>query len=1421
MDYAGFSGNVYGTILFLDNGGSLKWKPDSLSLPNNAEGFLIVKSDGTWSYLAFSFYSTTSFLCEKKGTTTTTSTSTSTSTSTTTTSTSTTTTVAPTSTTTSTSTAPVSTTTSTSTTTTTTTTVAPTTTLAPEEDVSVASVAKNVKEVLEQKASFSILVNTTNPIALSTTAQLSLSVSALWASGKSIYIGFGCSDMSKVVVAALLPGDSAVHFTVPYSIVLAAGTHSICVLGDNNSFTQVYSATSPTVKETTSASVKVIAFETVLRSLKQSIPIYATNDLTRSGQTGNLTFAGEGTLVADTTAIAPVPGLTFSMVNNGVNGNPCTPSKLPLDFMIIGHKFLFDISDTYIFYMLKGRKSVCVSYKSTQVVVASLDEVSLASSTTALSFAHDSPIPVNISGVSKVALARGLLTAFISSESKCSSVARTVDLYVFNTFSQQGQDAFIRVSSVSDGDAKRYLCLQHTETSTRVPVTFEGKASYVVSSAVTIAPAKLTVFYGMKGTVNLNSYSQLMSSATVKNLLSVDQFVRFVPLTFTSTVASDEKASACSGNVQQEATVSAEAGILQLTHPLRLSKTSGVLCIDKVYIGVDYTVLKPSDWLLTIDQLSTFEQQTFFLSGSPSLDVASMELEGSNYGDLAVQLDADGTCDGSSYTSVFAFNGNNYMVLPEGASGTYTVCAGLKGQGTAAFVSTTRIINMYPLDAGIAAWKTTMGVSSHEWSSCAGSSACGMTTTAAYSQVCNAQAMLSSVLFPLRLEEEVNYVGAMEVQLSGSDVSIPAGFSATRFFIAVEYSALQCIQYSAVDASSDLDSFSESAVVTANQSLLYFSSSYDLSGMRIGLVLWDSPCAAGNLIFQSFVSLGSLSFIDLSELVFTGKDGYYSLCYPVDKEKWLAAGDTVVKVFLQNSSSAPSIEAIGTVTASSTSNSIILWRTQALTWWTLVGFFSSSSSTYFQLVWDDATCKATAVYSAAVTYVSQTSALVSIDVASISDAPTESSVLYACYLNNGELQAQPLPFEKHRSRNVALRGLTLTSLNYLPYVSFSYDTSEDATVQITDPDDPPLSLVAAFLATSTSGWTDSAACSTSNTNYKYTFSVSVDEYNRRRFTIPASLIKSVGATDETTYLLLCASASYTSAQFQYVTSYIAVNGWSAEATVNLVALNYVFTPLNASGDVLDLDGATSALQGYAKETCDASVDDVLVTKRALNRYSLYMEPSKTLTVSAAVTQTECIYAAMGKGTNLPLYATSKNSSMFVASAVEGVFLSNQSSHTDYPFITLVTQEPATSSSSSTTICIKLFCVVVAPTAIGFVAFSVQRSIPQLSHEKIEKKEVFPEAGDSPPPRNPQAAPRHEGTDKDKGKVAPPDIAPPAGPTAKEKRLHPVAVQMPLSVVAKTEDTAANPLYDSDEREEVKDMGRSPPVTNATFVMNRK
>ncbi|SYZ64821.1 hypothetical_protein (plasmid) [Leishmania braziliensis MHOM/BR/75/M2904] len=258
-----------------------------------------------------------------------------------------------------------------------------------------------------------------------------------------------------------------------------------------------------------------------------------------------------------------------------------------------------------------------------------------------------------------------------------------------------------------------------------------------------------------------------------------------------------------------------------------------------------------------------------------------------------------------------------------------------------------------------------------------------------------------------------------------------------------------------------------------------------------------------------------------------------------------------------------------------------------------------------------------------------------------------------------------------------------------------------------------------------------------------------------------------------------------------------------------MSLRLTFLPLNASTDLLDYKAAQDALVKYATTELKIPETTVLVASLGSNTFELFIDD--TLQTGAAPQSTmmpmQQLYQTLAKGTNLPLFVNGRDNSTawFALAKVEGVHLVDQTPVDDYPALNLPTSGTGGKPLNYTGLSIALFCVVIAPTTIGFVAFSIQQTIPILSHSRFgAKTTVYVEAGDSPPPRNPRSP-----VDRESEGVAKRD---PAG-------------DIPLSVVPRAEDTAQSPLYDSDDEEathEMKDMGSSPPLRNETFAMaNRR
>ncbi|EPY28457.1 hypothetical protein AGDE_10372 [Angomonas deanei] len=864
-------------------------------------------------------------------------------------------------------------------------------------------------------------------------------------------------------------------------------------------------------------------------------------------------------------------------------------------------------------------------------------------------------MPLLVNGVSNTLLAEGKVKVFFSNSDNCKKTVKEGVLLVHNTFSTSSHNAFVAIPDDLADSSKTYVCVSFNSVTSAV--TAGGAAVVVSGEGGTPARSVLTVLYGMKGKIDLADYIRGTQSGRDSILETLNDeetshFIQFVPFSFSVSSNEDDKSEACLRS-EEEATLPTDGSILVIKYPLKISRNTGILCLGKKYINIDYEVVSGTDFIHSVDGVTEFSKLPFILSNAPARDVSTIELGANNYGDIGVFYAPDGSdCgDDQALVPLLSHDRSYYAYLPE-KEGTYLICAGLTGKRTNVFVSTESVIVVESFERAAEQWKTSIGVGSGEWRTCGSSSLCGSNLQQNYVQVCSPISTNVMQPWPIRLQDVFNYMGSFNVRISFSDVPIPTGLYLNAFFIPVEYGAAHCRLYDKLKMSSD-ELFSSSAVATLGQTIVYFQDSFDLGSMVIGLTPLDKPCAAKNIVFKSYVNpngRNSLSSFDASPLVLKMEEKFYALCYLTDS-KWTRAGFTIVQTASSPAVPPSRIEAIGAVTSVSEESAIYLWRTQTFAEWNVVGIFYPEESIELALVWDDPTCAAKAAYTTAVRYVSLTGGKLSVDVTAVSEAPKASSVLYSCY-RIGDSVLKPLRIDRLKSLTVILQPLSVSSLNYLPRISASYNTKENITVQITDIDNPPVQQVALFKESEKDS--SDKSCSTDSSKYVTTLPVTKDSFGHRSFTVPSDVVNRVGVKDTTVYLRLCASAA-AEGVLAPVSAYIVLNGWEVDLSVSPVALVFYFTPLNGTTNIAESDGVSSALLSYAKSVGVSNTDDILVTMKATNRYLFYLEPSKDLNSAKSLEETGKLYKALSEGTNLPLYANNQDNNVFVATSVEGVY----------------------------------------------------------------------------------------------------------------------------------------------------------------------
>ncbi|KPI84241.1 hypothetical protein ABL78_6697 [Leptomonas seymouri] len=1411
--------HVSNGVLSWDSGAVVTWQPSSFVPPADGDYSVLLRPNGRWG-LASGSVSSLAFLCSSGSTAdSTTTTTTTTTTSTTTTST----TPFPASSMSSTdfhsSATPTNITTSTTTSTTAPTT---TTTAVPSVGPTVLSLMQALKSVVfDAVPTISVMDFTSNVVYLSATAILIDNLRVLRSENSVVALRFGASGPVSALVTDT--STASVGFQVPNSLFNISDTFSYALY----LVTLDGSATATAV----ATQMHIIPVVATLQHMQSTVMIREDANASSGSILSTARFAGEGTVVPYTTdvSLAFTSALTFTMINNGVVGNTCSPSSSPLPYFITRYALRLIVPASYASRVNAGRKTICATYNGKNTVISALTVQRLGAATTAASFAVSESIPVTLLGGSTTSIAKGGFTAFVSSSSSCSSVTAKISLLPFNTF-RSNVDTVSTPSALlvttDEAHIGLYVCMRRASTKTKFAVTYEGTPVTIVraSSATTVAIVNpvLTIFNGSAGSINLTEFIRAPGGAnevaayTAARATLAQGYVavRFVPVKPGAAATAAEREAACQQVKWAEATQGVSSGVMQVLYPLYLQQAYGVLCAARQYLRVDYVLVQSTNWLVSMADTTEFNSKTFVLSSGPSLDAAPIIVRSdtlsSSATNIAIRFSTDGSCAYGHTSLISSYGTQQYISYPTSYLGVYTVCGGIYSQpGTSMFVSTGATVSMAPYELARRNWLLDAGVEGNEWTPCGSVSMCGLHTEQKYIQVCNGA--VNANAWPARLEGAFELLGSLTVRMSGNLYEAAALALMNDVYVLIDAASSQCQEFSEWAISADGGaSYGPAAVVLGNHPQLALSPSTRVSGVVVGFVPWDTQCEGSRIGSDVMVArtANDVSVMDMSNFIYAKMEGYYAVCTR-NGANWARVTDTYIKM-VSGAVTIYRAEAISTGDAVTSQNGIHLYQTQTAIW-SVIGTFGPSVNMVFKLVWNDKTCSVSAAYTTALTYVTPSTSSITVEASLIAAAPVgvANPVLYSCYaLGTSGGAASPLPFEQHRRRYVKVTQLTLSSLYYLPEFALSYAAPEDTRVLLTDPANPPITRVALHKVSSRG---DTPQCSVAS-EVAAVLTVEVDNLGQRWIAVPSALTRllATGAVGEAIVKLCATASSSVDPEFVAVDAFLVLNTVGNSLADAPMALRLSFLPLNTSTDLLEYAVGRRELVRYASRVLTVPEATVLVASLGNNVFMLFIHSSQATGVApqSAETPTQQLYNLLAANTDLPLYAYSQEntSAVFALATVEGVLLADQSPVVTYPLRSLRTSGWGATVANLSGLSIALFCVVVAPTTVGFVAFSVQQTIPTLSRSvRKRKSEVYPQTGDSPPPRNPCGA-----GDKEVVEHTP-------------KKEEPKS-DIPLSVVPRAEDTADNPLYDSDDEQparQAKEMSSSPPLCNDTFAMVRK
>ncbi|KAG5506991.1 hypothetical protein JKF63_05737 [Porcisia hertigi] len=1295
----------------------------------------------------------------------------------------------------------------------TTTTTTTTTTSPPSSVPTVSSVMQTLRSVVFAAAPVVAVMDfTSNEVCLPATASLVQDMQLLQAASTAIAVQFGATGPTSTLSSRAT--TTTVCFQVPNELynVSKVTSHSLSLTARD---TYDVLATGSQLRVTP-----------VMMALQQmAAGVMLSDDVTLEGANilATVRFAGVGTALPHTTDVSHVitSTLFFSMVNNGALGGRRTASTSPIPYLITRYNMRFFVPRSYLGRVRAGRKSVCATYNGKSVVVAPLVFQGVAAMTTAASFSPETAIPITLHGGTATSIASGAYAAFVSASPDCTSDGANISLLPLNSFMSGDSNPTVSALLVIGADvpAGRYVCMRRIASKMRFAVAYHGKpvtigAKVIPPPAAATAPV-LTIFNGSSGSLHLQEFVRPSAStddaeaylSALKTVSGAYRVFRFVAVQ-AGAAAADKKA-AC-GRSRQEATQYAASGVMQFSFPLYLHQTHGVLCADGEYVRIDYTVLQPTNGLISKTGTGDIAPRRVVLSSGVKYDAVPFALSSSNPTSLVsrtmVRMSENDSCAFGYTVRMKSYGTQNYIAIPTALVGVYTVCVGIYNEtGTSMFASTGLQVDFASYALARHKWMQEAGIDTTEWTPCGSASTCGLHTEQQYIQVCNGA--IRPNVWPERLEGAFVGPGSVTVLMVGNLYKTPAIVLMNDVYVPVAAAFVHCQQFSMLELSTDNgETYGPAAVVLSSHPQILLNPSTDVSGVVVGFVPWGVTCLGAHV--GSDVMVGrtetGVSVIDTSGLLFSKSEGYYAVCTR-NGDAWAPVTDTYIKI-VTGVVTMYGAEAISTGDALPQQRSIQLYQTQTATW-AVVGTFSPSVGLVLKLVWNDATCKAAAAHTAPLNYISPSSSRVTVEVSLIAAAPEGLSerALYPCYaMSKSGSTASPLPFEERRGRSIRVMQLTLSSLFYLPYLVLSVSAPADTRILLTDPQNPPITRLALQVASSES---DVPVCSV-RAVYATVLAVETDDLGHRWVTVPTWVPQTLGGSGATNvYVKMCATASSSaSPEFVPVDAYIMLKANGTRLAGDTMSLRLTFLPLNASTDVLDSKAARGALATYTATVLHVPETVVLVTSLGNNAFELFIDDA--LQTGAApqstMTPSKQLYHILAKGTNLPLFVKGSEKAMtwFVLSKAECVHLLDQTFWDAYSVLNLPTSGSQSGHPNYTALSIALFCVVVVPTAIGFVAFSIQQTIPTLSHSRFGKRAtVFAEAGDSPPPRNPSSP-----------------VVPEAENSVKDK-----TGEDPL---VRAKDVGhQSPLYASEEEGEelhdTRDMEGSPPLSNRTFFLTHQ
>ncbi|EKF31384.1 hypothetical protein MOQ_004782 [Trypanosoma cruzi marinkellei] len=1394
--FAGIAGYVQNGKIYWDDGSSVRWMPPgSGPFSTTNVGFLVVQSDGLWGSMLYDVFPDTLFVCTDGE-------------------------LVP-------------------STTTTTSTQAPTPEPRPipteeptEAPARVSEVLDALGTALSEVGRFDIVPGTTNSLEVPVPKTILLQQLAVLCENHHYFFGVAFTDKEDAMkvqgVSTFIRGSgSTLGFVVPLDLMESgAKQYKMRVVAAKKFGTFIY--------RQTSAMIIIHSIHEVLMNVKETVEINEEDMVGVKDVIRPLRIIGPGTVVQHALEVAPLTfmGLSLTLINNRYVGKTCAPSALPVNFVVVNGKLELFLPKEYVSRVKTASRSLCASIDGRHIVIASVEERRCTFTTAKSRYAYGESIKVVASGASIVAMATNMYLAFLSRSARCSSLDDTflsLELEtsvipakpsVSSPLKERQQEFTLYLKALSAEKRVRYLCVQHKPTAKKFRVVSLGGSSVKVAVAPFAVPSPgwISIFNGSIGSIALNnavlpaqSEEDLEHFNNISRRMQNSLFVRFVSLPWGVEWAM--KLERCrGGNAGNEQDFFINGWILQINNPLFFLNPSGILCAGKEYLRVDYIVNEPSQWL---QRFGDSDAAAVF-AVIPSLPSFATRVVITNWNEsahYAIRLAVDGRCGVGFTANVWqASDAIHAVSFPMTAHGNFTLCVGTYTDfgSTSMFVATDRRVSLIPYETGVKTWEKEHEMFSGTWSLCGAFSVCGYVSSQPFLEVCRSQTVTRE--WPIIVTEKFYSLGSIIVKLRGKDRSYPGALVDGRVFIKREQ--FRCQSPKLLEMSWDGGVYSTSAVIDHGHSVVTLKPNVKLAGVVLGFASWDAGCVADSIEQKVLVSTlasaaSTVSVLDLFSLLGVSENDYFVVCI-LQENSWVTVSHTYVHTVTgSEGSKSVRADAIATLNPSENEELIYLWQTGTMEW-NVLGSFLPNVTISLALVWDNSFCHASPAYISPMRYVSAITSRVHVDSSFIAAAPTPTSVLYSCYYVEGA-PAMPLRIEQLRNRRIIIQDLSLSSINYVPHFAIRYNTTQNTTIFLSDYLKPPITRLELFLVTSPEEEDVAAGCSLTSPRHFLSLMVQLNEFGLRYVIIPPSVPAILGSAGREVYLRACATASKSvNPRFVQVSAYLVVNSIGTITELNPLSLDLFFFFANKTAIPLSLDRCKCLLKRYVVEVTNRTSDEkgILLTAKGNNHFVLFIEPTLEVSAEDAGKQLRAVYKAMVSGRHLPLRVTSPDGLLFVLYSVEGVHLLNQSSYDGFPRVVLSAAdgEDQAPAQEMVTQAIRIFCVVIFPGVVGFVVFSLQRTLPRLNRPRLGK--------DWMRKRNSASGGKSAKADRESCATVP-NCQEDKSPSPRIPQSMDTDMQF-ITITA--EKTTADPLYDSDSNEAPNSLGCTPPaVGNNTFA----